>query len=113
MGINCRVCKKPNPEHFFYCVEHYKCDGCGTTEGLCSYTDRLMCSKCNDAEMVRRVSAFDGDTEYTREVTCPHCGHECADSYELSEGPTECSDCGNSYEIERDVEVTYITTKIA
>jgi len=71
-----------------------------------------MCGKCNDAEMARRVAAFEGDTDYTREVICPHCGRECSDSWEMLEGITECSDCGNSYEIERDVEVTYCTRKV-
>ena len=113
MPITCRVCNKPNPEHIFHCAEHYKCDGCGTAEGLCTHRDRLMCAKCNDAEMARRVAAFDGDTDYTQEITCPHCGHECSDSWEMCEGPRECSDCGNSYEVERDVEVTYCTTKAA
>ena len=100
------------PDYGFYCTEHYKCYSCGTTDGLCRHTDRLMCRECNEEEMVRRVAAFEGDTDYTTEVICPHCGYEYRDSWELEEGTTECQNCGNSFEIDRYVEVTYCTTKV-
>ena len=113
MSITCKVCNKPNPEHILHCNEHYKCDVCGTTEGLCTYTDRLLCGPCNDIEMRKRIAAFDGDHEYTSEAVCPHCGNVCGDSWEMSEGVTECGDCGHEFELERNVEVTYTTRKVA
>ena len=111
MGLTCNVCNKPNPEHIFHCAEHYKCDGCGTTEGLCSYVDRLVCDPCNDIEMQKRIEAFDGDTECTSEAVCPHCGKECRDSWELVDGAIKCGDCGNEFLVTREVEVTYSTSK--
>ena len=113
MGITCKVCKKPNPEYLFHCAEHYKCEGCGTTEGLCTHVDRLTCAPCDEALMAKRVAAFEGDTDYTSEVVCPHCGHESRDSWDISEGVTECGDCGHEFELTRNVSVTYTTRKAA
>jgi len=42
------------------------------------------------------------DTSYTDEVVCPHCGHECMDSYEFFSQHEECTeidcdDCGKTF----------------
>lgn len=113
MGITCKVCKKPNPEHIFHCAEHYKCEVCGTTEGLCTHADRLTCGPCDEVLMAKRVAEFDGNTEDTNEAVCPHCGYVSGDSWEMIEGVRECGDCGNEFEMTRNVEVTYTTRKAA
>jgi predicted RNA-binding Zn-ribbon protein involved in translation (DUF1610 family) len=109
----CRICGKENPEHFFHCEEHYKCEDCGTKEKLCSYTEALLCLPCHEKRVERRIAEFSGDTDYTDEVVCPHCGYKYHDSWELSDGEYECSDCGRRFNITRDIEVTYSTDKIA
>jgi hypothetical protein len=53
------------------------------------------------------------DTRYTRELTCPYCGCEAGDSWEVSgdDGDYECGDCGETFLYSRHVEVTYCTRK--
>lgn len=56
------------------------------------------------------------DHEYTREVTCPYCGHENSDSWELSGGDgeefeTECGSCEKEFTYARNIEITYSTFK--
>ena len=110
MAFTCKLCDK-KATHIFHCDEHYKCADCGTRDGLCTHTEAVLCSPCHEARVEKRVAAFDGDTDYTAEVTCPWCGYVCSDSWEISDGEQECSDCGREYEVERDVQVTYSTTK--
>ena len=53
------------------------------------------------------------DHKYTREITCPHCGHALSDSWEFAdEGREICDACGEKFSFERDVEVTYSTAKL-
>ncbi len=112
-SIKCRVCGKPDPEHIFHCEAHYHCADCGTRSDLCTYTEAVLCSPCHDKRMAKRVAEFDGDTDYTDEIVCPHCGHMYSDSFEVSEGEHECRDCGNAFNVERDVSVSYSTEKVA
>lgn len=52
------------------------------------------------------------DHEYTREITCPYCGHVPMDSWEWDDnGEEECSKCGNTYTFERIVTIEYSTAK--
>ena len=60
-------------------------------------------------------------TEYTDEAVCPHCGRTLRGTFELfSEGdPLDgaetietCENCGKLYEIRRNSEITYSTSKI-
>lgn len=47
------------------------------------------------------------------EVTCPYCGSEKSDSWELDdEGEFECDCCGSEYSYSREVEVSYWTRPI-
>jgi hypothetical protein len=110
MPIKCRLCDKPATQ-LFHCDEHYCCAGCGTSEHLCTYTEAVLCSPCHDKRVEKRIAEFTGDTDHTNEVTCPHCGHECIDSWDMSEGEHECGDCGREFTMERDVSVSYSTTK--
>lgn len=111
MAITCRVCGKPNPEHTFHCEEHYHCADCGTREGLCTYLEGVLCNGCHTARVEKRIAEFDGDVDYTDEIVCPHCGYEHSDSWEMREGEHECSDCCRPFDVTRNVEVTYSTTK--
>jgi len=58
------------------------------------------------------------ETENTRFITCPYCGHEDTDSWEVAEDivdgklPNEsCVYCDQEFEIVRECEVTYTTKK--
>lgn len=109
--LTCRVCGKPNPEHIFHCTEHYHCEDCGTREKLCTYSEAVLCSPCHDKRVAKRIAAFDGDTDYTDEIVCPHCGYECSDSWEMEEGRHECGDCCRPFMVTRNVSVHYSTEK--
>ncbi len=113
--ITCRVCEKENPEHIFYCEEHYKCADCGTKEGLCIYgkKDGVLCGSCKQKRLEKRIAEFDADTDYESEVTCPWCGHIHSDSWEYpdSDDAFQCSDCEKIFVMNREVEVTYSTSK--
>lgn len=56
------------------------------------------------------------DHTYTREIVCPYCGYEFADSvgYALIETPyeIECEDCLKTFEAHIEIETTYVTNKI-
>lgn len=112
--MNCNVCGKENAEHLWRCEDHHCCDGCGTKQGLCFRRGGLWCDKCHKKRVKAEISNFDGDTEYTSEITCPWCGYEMTDSWERSHDSdqTDCDNCGRKYEYERDVTVTYSTKKL-
>lgn len=54
--------------------------------------------------------------EYFREqyITCPYCGHQNQDSWEVSgdDGETDCGACGSTFSYERIVDVSYSTSPI-
>lgn len=53
------------------------------------------------------------DTENTDLVVCPYCGYEDRDSGEFPDsGNDDCAECGKEMHIEREVTVTYTTTKV-
>lgn len=59
------------------------------------------------------------DCDYTREVVCPHCGHEQSDSWEINfgiglEGDAEiqCGECGEDFIASRQAEITYSSKKL-
>ncbi len=55
---------------------------------------------------------YDSDTTNESEVTCPYCGYKYSDSWEFpNEDDVDC-DCGNTFHIVRDVEVSYSTYKV-
>ena len=54
----------------------------------------------------------DLDTSYCEFATCPWCGHKDHDSWELEDGEYECGECGKPFEVYRDVNVHYSTSKV-
>lgn len=110
--MQCRNCgaehEGPNP---WYCDRCYICADCGAGTSLFFSRDTVLCATCRSARIKRQIAEFQGDTEFTDQVTCPHCGHVHGDSWEMSEGEHACHNCELTFEIERHVEVTYTTTK--
>ena len=43
---------------------------------------QVLCAKCRQKKVNIQIKQFDGETEYTHEITCPHCGHVHMDSWE-------------------------------
>jgi transcription elongation factor Elf1 len=54
------------------------------------------------------------DTEFTDELTCPHCGYEHSDAWELSEndGEISCDRCSEEFSFVRNISISYTTKKL-
>lgn len=54
------------------------------------------------------------ETDYTKNMVCPYCGHKMLDSLEYFEDDdiAECDDCGKEFAYTRYVEAHYYTKKI-
>lgn len=54
----------------------------------------------------------DGEVTDANEVTCPYCGHEWGDSWELrsEEGKDKCEECGKTFRWNRESRVWYNST---
>jgi len=52
--------------------------------------------------------------KYQKEITCPYCNHEEFDSWQFTEesGLHACGSCEREFNVSRDIEVTYSTSKI-
>ena len=52
---------------------------------------------------------------YESNITCPYCGWEDNDSWEFDQedGTVECGGCEKEFNVSRNVEVTYSTSRIA
>jgi len=52
--------------------------------------------------------------EYENNIKCPYCDHEDTDSWELEEDESEwtCGSCDETFNVTRDISVTYSTSKI-
>ncbi len=113
MTHTCKLCDKPTGKHLSRCDEHHRCDDCESREDLCQYCEGLLCDPCHAIRVEKRIATFSGETDCTPEIVCPWCGYEQGDSWECSEGEQQCGDCGRTFDVSRDVAVTYCTTKIA
>jgi len=54
------------------------------------------------------------EKQYTREIVCPHCGHEFSDSWEYGRndddiGTIECVSCEKAFNARRIVTIEYCT----
>lgn len=55
------------------------------------------------------------ETWHTDEIICPHCKQTCSDSWECGDYDEnmECPHgCGESFSMERNIEITYTTSKL-
>jgi hypothetical protein len=110
--IRCSVCDEP-AHHLWRCDEHYRCDDCGGSDNLCTYTrDEVTCPECHERRVRTEIAAFDGYTNWMLEVVCPWCGHRHSDSWEIQDGLYDCRRCECTMVIERFIETTYNTKKI-
>lgn len=52
--------------------------------------------------------------EYEKNIKCPYCDHEWEDSWEFTddEGTHECHECGKEFNVSRDIDITYSTSRI-
>lgn len=94
------------------CKDHNGCDRCGTRADVLIGRDDYLCRPCYEEQIEERVREFSGDTEFTQEPICCHCGEVQSDGWELSEGEQQCDYCGRLFYLTRDVEVTYTTQPI-
>lgn len=56
------------------------------------------------------------ETRYTRDATCPYCGYENRDSWELHldsghEIEVDCGKCEKTYLVSCDIDITYCSHK--
>ena len=56
------------------------------------------------------------DTDYTRYVTCPYCGYEDDDSWEINfDGENDltiqCDKCEKDFIVHQDIDITYCSRK--
>jgi len=111
-SLKCSVCGKENPEHLWRCEEHYRCDICFGKDDLVFRRGGVTCNSCHAERARKEVEAFDRDTDFTQEITCPWCGQEQSDSWDApDECEHTCDNCGNEYSHVREIEVTYSTSK--
>ena len=102
------------------------CVACGTTN-LAGEVFRYMafkgdhCPDCkkiiDDKEKLTQLESYQSGEEepsHTDEITCPWCGHEQSDSWEVSDSSDdeECGNCDKRYSYERHVEVTYCSSRV-
>ena len=109
---NCRRCLNAPATHIWYCDDCYKCDDCETTEQLVIGPHEIVCYSCEERRTQKAIAEFDGETSYTHEIVCPHCGYEYSDSWDYGEGERNCNRCNLKFDISQYVEVTYSTTKV-
>ncbi len=122
MGLGeCDICgEKAN---LSTCEKHYLCGDCGKTRKECEELgvslvhrcEGLICNVCWAERMNKKMKEFDGDTDYTDEIRCPHCGHEFGDSWEYNGDDgrkMSCDDCNNEFKLSVDFDVHYSTEKI-
>lgn len=108
----CNKCSREAERFGLRCETHYCCDDCGGKNDLVYRVEGLLCESCFRVRVEKRIATFDGDTDYTRNITCPYCGHVVDDSWEWDDcGEEECSDCENVFFYQRHVVIDYSTSK--
>jgi len=121
----CVVCSTGKYPDFGFgknlCEIHNVCVTCGIKRAQLKETPwairtgAFQCQPCEKAERKVRIKARKAegfDYEYTDEVVCPHCGYEYGDSWEMRDGEHECPECEKSFDLVREVSVSYTTSKI-
>lgn len=106
------------------CVKHDNCDDCGKSRKECEFlknnlvfrTTGLVCNSCHKKRMDKKIEEFSGDTDYTSEIICPHCGYEydCSNEYADDNGKyIDCSECDNTFELGVHFQIDFSTEKVA
>jgi DNA-directed RNA polymerase subunit RPC12/RpoP len=57
------------------------------------------------------------DTDYTDFVTCPYCGYEDKDSWEIQfdnngQGGVQCAECAKEFLVQQNISISYSTEKL-
>lgn len=96
-----------------------RCVDCGKTRDQITGTawyhpNGFQCDPCRVIMVDNQIVAFqksEKSTKYTDNLTCPHCGNEENDSWEVEpdSGERECGNCNREYFYERQMTVEYIT----
>ena len=100
----------------------YQCKRCGKpTSHFHAYPADLAklinepgFSYCDDcSRQLVNMRRWENEQFETEELVCPWCGYSDPDSWELadSDGNYECSSCGEIFEYERNIEVTYTSRR--
>lgn len=97
------------------------CVDCGKDRIQITETPRyhpngFLCKPCRIVRVNKQIKDFQesGDeTNYTDNLKCPHCGDENNDSWEIQpdSGDHVCGNCDGEFFYEREISVTYTTTK--
>lgn len=114
LGTAGALCGEPNPEAQMSKVDAWQ------------MAPHLLCAECC-VELRKEKVPSDalywwqeedhGQTFGTDQPTCPYCGEEQGDAWELrfnanDQTTTECGHCGESYIVEREISVSYTTGKV-
>lgn len=101
---NCEICSGPlGSSEWRRCKDHKKCDGCGTTTGICFHTEGVWCKACRKVHTEKlikeaRVDAL--DCFETDDAICPYCGEtfDSGDTYEWGmSGEHTCRKCDSKF----------------
>lgn len=97
----CDRCGKPTPNYEEYIF--------GPIHGKEGYS---ICDDCKKRQ--NRNRTWENEQWHKDEITCPWCGYEDPDSWELEDeydGEYECERCGKPFMLEKVVEVTYTSRR--
>jgi len=109
---HCEVCNEATTFYLFRCNNHHSCDSCKSKEDLIYDHGGLFCGECADKDIAMKVQEFSGNTKRTEYITCPHCGDEDTDSWEVDIEYDEdmiCDQCDGRFIMSRITEVSYST----
>ncbi len=112
---SCNICEKEAIDPFSYrCKDHYCCDFCQSKENLIHWKTQMICKPCNEQRLKDMIDQFKGNTSNTLEVVCPYCGKESPHDWSDYEdiGTKQCRECFKYFLYEREVHVTYSTSKM-
>ncbi len=119
----CPICSGEEKPWSFgkYCETHNVCVCCGIKRKDLTETPwgtRIGAFKCKPCELSERKKRIaerqekEIDHEYTDDVTCPNCGYEFSDSWEMRDGEYDCPECEEDFELETHTSVSYSTVKM-
>lgn len=103
-------------------MSEYKCRICGNAiDSFQHYLGNDLCYSCSKKKYQDSLAKSLQENEETEtfcedEIVCPYCGYRMQDDDGYFEregsGEYECEKCGNTFEFEAEVEVSYSTRRI-